>query len=223
MPDCLRWGQERHQECTQYRDNGYNSCASYQRDCCTWWPCSWACEVVSWLCVAWYCVSNVVCVAWTWVTTAVCLVWDVVVLVVAAVVETIESILGWVLSAVAFIVDLIFALPIIGRLLRWIWDVALALFWFGMSLVDTVLGLIGVRPEKKLRLCVVMLNDRARQPPRGPGDDRPRPPGGGRHLPRGVQCPDHPEPGVHVLHAVPGRVTGERRVGRGHRPRPERQ
>lgn len=159
MPDCLRWGEERHQECTQYRDNGYNSCASYERNCCTWWPCSWGCQLVAWLCVAWFWVANVVCVAWTWVTTAVCLVWDFIVLVVGVILTTIESIVGWVLSAIAFVVDLIFAIPIIGRLLRWIWDVVLAIVWFLASVPDTVLGIIGVRPEKKLRVCVVMLND----------------------------------------------------------------
>ena len=159
MPDCLKWGEERHEECSQYKDEGYNACSRYEADCCDWWPCSWACEIVSWLCVAWYWVSNVVCVAWTWITTAVCLVWDTITTVVGAIIETLESILGWVLSAIAFFVDLIFSIPYIGRLIRWIWDVIVEIVWIIAGIWDTVLGVIGVRPEKKLRVCVVMLND----------------------------------------------------------------
>jgi hypothetical protein len=86
-------------------------------------------------------------------------IWDLVTTVVNFVIETVESILGWVLSLVGLVVSLIFAIPILGRLLRWIWDGVLALVWMIVSLLDMVLGSIGIRPEKKLRLAVVMLND----------------------------------------------------------------
>src|SRR5919108_1440793 len=122
VPKCIKWGEERHQECSDYRDEGYNACSEYRSRCCDWWPCSWACEVVSWFCYAWYWVSNVVCVAWTWVTTAVCVAWDAVTTVVGAVVETVDSILSWVGSAAAFLVELVFAIPYVGRLLKWIWN-----------------------------------------------------------------------------------------------------
>lgn len=164
MPRCAKWGKERHQECSQYRDEGYNSCADYRSRCCDWWPCSWACEVVSWFCYAWYWVSSVVCVAWTWITTAVCVIWDSFTTIVNAVVETIESIVSWVGSAIAFFVELIFAIPYLGRLLKWIWNGILTLVWGLVGIIDVIAGIIGIRPEKKLRLCVVMLNDERGNP-----------------------------------------------------------
>jgi hypothetical protein len=159
MPRCLEWGEERHKECSEYRDQGHNECADWDSRCCTWWPCSWACKLVTWICVGWYWVSSIVCVAWTWITTAVCLVWDVVTTIVNAVLVTLESILGWVLSALAFVVELIFSIPFVGRLLKWIWNVVIEIVWNLVGIGDFVLGLIGIRPEKKLRICVIVLRD----------------------------------------------------------------
>lgn len=50
--------------CSEYRDQGYNSCDRWQSNCCDWWPCSWACRLITWICVAWYWVSHWVCKAW---------------------------------------------------------------------------------------------------------------------------------------------------------------
>ncbi|MGH3133207.1 MAG: hypothetical protein ACRDNY_05630 [Gaiellaceae bacterium] len=170
MPRCLKWGEERRQECTEYRDEGYNKCSDWDEDCCDWWPCSWGCKLITWVCVAWYWVSNVVCVAWTWITTVVCLVWDVVTTVVNVIIETLESILGWVLSFIAALIEIIFAIPILGRLIKWIWNVVLTAVWGLVGLVDAVFGLIGVRPEKKLRLCVVVIRDEKGVPVAQPSD-----------------------------------------------------
>jgi hypothetical protein len=159
MPRCLEWGEERHQECSDWKDEGENSCADWDKDCCDWWPCSWGCKLITWVCVAWVWVSNWVCVGWTWVTTAVCLVWDVVTTVVNAVIVTLESIIGWILDAVAFIIELIFEIPFLGRLIKWVWNLVTWFFWTLVSLADLVLGLIGIRPEKKLRICTIILRD----------------------------------------------------------------
>lgn len=172
MPACIQWGEERHQECTQTADQGYNECTQSRdqgyRDCCDWAPCSWFCDAWVWIsnvvCVAWTWVSNVVCVAWTWVTTAICVVWDVVTAIVNAVIVTLESIFGWVLSAIAFVVELLEMIPILGTLIRWIvngisWIVAI-----GVGLIDAGLGLIGIRPEKILRVCTVILSDEKGNP-----------------------------------------------------------
>lgn len=145
MPTCIEWGEERHQECTQTRDEGF-------RDCCDWWPCSWLCD-------AWVWVSNIVCVAWTWITTAVCVVWDVVTTIVNAILVTLESILGWVLSAIAFIIELIEMIPVLGTLVRWIINGITLIINVFISLGDAFLGLIGIRPEKKLRVCTIILKD----------------------------------------------------------------
>jgi hypothetical protein len=186
MPTCLKWGERQTQKCTEYRDQGHNDCQQYQdqgynacsnwdKNCCDWWPCSWGCKIISWVCVAWYWVSNVVCVAWFWVadvvcvawavvTTAVCVIWDTAVTVVGAVIETVESIVGWVLSAVAFVIELFLTIPILGRLINWILDVVLTVVWFLAGLADTVLGFFGIRPEKKLRVCSIILSDENGKP-----------------------------------------------------------
>ena len=72
---CTQTRDNGYNRCTQTRDNGYNSCADWRSRCCDWWPCSWACELVSWFCFAWVWVSNIVCVAWVWVSNIVCIAW----------------------------------------------------------------------------------------------------------------------------------------------------
>jgi hypothetical protein len=167
MPTCLEWGEERHQECSQTADEGYNECSQTAdhgyRDCCDWWPCSWACDAWVWVsnivCVAWTWVSNVVCVAWTWITTAVCILWDVVTTIVNAVLVTLESVLGWVLSALTFIIQVLEMIPILGTLIRWIINIVTHIISIVFSLGDAFLGLIGIRPEKLLRVCTIILRD----------------------------------------------------------------
>jgi hypothetical protein len=58
--------------CKQYRDDGYNACDRWDRNCCDWWPCSWGCKLITWLCMAWYWVSNLVCVAWGYIASWAC-------------------------------------------------------------------------------------------------------------------------------------------------------
>ncbi|MCP3964393.1 MAG: hypothetical protein GY719_41725 [bacterium] len=103
--------------------------------------------------------SNIVCIAWTWISTAVCVVWDVVTTVVNAVLVTIESILGWVLSAVGFIIELILAIPVLGALIRWVLNGITHIVSIVVGIGDGILGALGIRPEKKLRVCTVILRD----------------------------------------------------------------
>ena len=167
MPTCIQWGEERHRECTAREERGYNECSASEdrgyRNCCDWIPCSWFCEAWVWVsnvvCVSWTWISNVVCVSWTWVTTAVCVLWDVVTTIINAILVTIESILGWVLSAIAFIIELVEMIPLIGTLVRWIINGITLIINVILSLGDALLGLIGIRPEKKLRICTVILRD----------------------------------------------------------------
>lgn len=172
MPKCIEWGVERHQECTQTRDDGYNQCTQTRDDgynrCCTWWPCSWACKALVWVsnivCVVWTWVSNVVCVAWTWISTAICVLWDVVTTVIGAIVTILESTIGWLLSAIAFVVELIMAIPVIGTIIGWIVGAVTAVIGIIMGLGDALLGLLGIRPEKLLRVCTVILKDERGNP-----------------------------------------------------------
>lgn len=170
MPRCIEWAEEKRRECAEYRDEGYSACSDWDDRCCDWWPCSWGCKLITWICIGWYWVSNIVCVAWTWVTEAVCIVWDFVTTVVNAIIVTVELIVGWVLSAVAFVIELIFSIPVIGRVLKWIWNVILTIVWGAVGLVDAVLGVIGIRPEKKLRVCVIILRDEKGNPVAQPSD-----------------------------------------------------
>jgi len=72
---CSRYEDQGYNACSRYEDQGYNSCREWRKNCCTWWPCSWVCEIFSWICVAWVWVSHVVCVAWVWVSHLVCVAW----------------------------------------------------------------------------------------------------------------------------------------------------
>lgn len=172
MASCLKRGKKRTKECSETEDQGYNECSEERdqgyKDCCDWAPCSWFCKAWVWIsnivCVAWTWVSNIVCVAWTWITTAVCVSWDVVTTVLHAVYQTLESIFGWVLSAVAFIVELIFSIPVIGALIRKVWSILAHLLYAAVGIIDTGLGFIGVRPEKKLRICTIILRNNRGDP-----------------------------------------------------------
>lgn len=186
MPSCLQWGQENftecaewldngHSECTEWEDHGYSECSDWDKNCCDWWPCSWGCKIVSWVCAAtvwiasWVCVVSVwisswVCAAWVTVTSLVCVLWDIATTVINVVLVTIESIVGWVLSGLAAIVAVILSIPFLGGLIRWIINLVTAIVWAVVSLADAFLGLIGIRPEKLLRVCPVILADERSRP-----------------------------------------------------------
>jgi hypothetical protein len=72
---CSRYEDQGYNACSRYEDRGYNSCREWRKNCCDWWPCSWACEVFSWFCFAWVWISHVVCVAWYWISHVVCVAW----------------------------------------------------------------------------------------------------------------------------------------------------
>jgi hypothetical protein len=69
-----------------------------------------------------------------------------------------------VLSAIAAIVAIILSIPILGGLIRWIVNLVTAIIWGVISIVDAVAGLIGIRPEKLLRVCPVILADERSRP-----------------------------------------------------------
>ena len=172
MPTCIEWAVERHQECNQTADQGYSECTQSRdegyQNCCTWWPCSWLCAAWVWVsnivCVAWTWVSNAVCISWTWISTSVCVLWDVVTTIANAILVTIESFMGWVLSAIAFIIELLEMIPVFGAIIRWVINIITLVSHVLVSLPDAFLGLIGIRPEKKLRICTVIVRDETGNP-----------------------------------------------------------
>ena len=153
---CLKYRDDGYEACKEYRDDGYSSCDRWDANCCDWWPCSWACKIVSWICAAWIWISNIVCVFAVWISNLVCVLWvvistaicvavDAVVTVLGAIVDTLESIFGWILSAIAFVIEFILSIPIVGRLIGWILAAFQTWFWFVTGIIDTIAGLIGIR------------------------------------------------------------------------------
>lgn len=145
LGDCIEWGTETHKECDEYEDQGYEACSDWDKDCCDWWPCSWACEAWTWICRGWYWVTKWVCVAWVWISTVVCLVYEVITII---------------LTPVWIIIDLILSIPILGRLIREILDIIQEIVWRIIGLGGAILDLIGIRLQKKLRVCVIILSDK---------------------------------------------------------------
>ncbi|MEK6241493.1 MAG: M10 family metallopeptidase domain-containing protein [Escherichia coli] len=63
------------------------------------------------------------------------------------------------LNALATVIELIFTVPVAGRLLKWGWSLGLSLISLVAGFFDGILWLAGVRPEKKLRVGVIVLRD----------------------------------------------------------------
>jgi hypothetical protein len=171
MRICTEWAEKSYQECTQTADQGYNACAEYQdqgyndcsdwdANCCDWWPCSWGCKLISWICVAWYWVSNLVCVAWVWVSNVVCVMWTTITTLVCVVWTIIEVLL----TPIAWLAELILSIPIIGRLIDEFLNFVEEIFWRIVGLGDAFLGLLGIRPLKKIYMCIIILKDEAGNP-----------------------------------------------------------
>lgn len=170
---CSETADEGYNNCSQTADEGYNNCQSSYYNECHWyspWNCiaGWFCSAWTWIsnvvCVGWTWISNVVCVAWNIVTTFVCVLWDVVTTIVNVFVTTIESILAPILNAFALVIQFIFAIPIIGRFLSWIWNGITAIIYGVGSIIDVAAWLVGIRPEKRLLLAVFNQLDERRNP-----------------------------------------------------------
>lgn len=187
--ECTQKEDHGYEKCTQEVDQGYKDCAQKKDQgyskCCDWWPCSWACDAMVWVsnivCVAWTWVSNIVCVAKTWVEnivcvaktwienivcvawtvvkTSFCVLWDAVTTVVNAIGVTLESTLGWLLNFAGMLVEIIQMIPFVGTLVRWVMNGVTNVVSIIASIPDFIMGLAGVRPEKKMRICTVVLKD----------------------------------------------------------------
>ena len=180
---CAKTRKEGHEECIQTRDDGYNQCTQTRDDgynkCCTWWPCSWGCKAVVWVsnvvCVASTWVSHIVCVASKWVENIVCVAWKLVPAIVCIAADVVSSglniistildaTIGLLLSVLGFIVSIITSLPGIGRVLGWAWNLVIGIVNVIISLPDAALTLVGIMPEKRLRLGVVILRNGQHEP-----------------------------------------------------------
>jgi hypothetical protein len=152
MATCLEYNEQRTQTCDEWEDQGYDDCSSWN----PWF---------AWICIGWTWVSHLVCVGYTWTTTAVCVVWDTIVTVVDAIIVTLEGIgVGWFLNLIAAAIGFVFVIPIIGPIIQWAWNVVLTVVWAILSIPDIVGYAVGIRPQKKLRVCAINLVDSTGSP-----------------------------------------------------------
>jgi len=91
-------------------------------------------------------------------------VWGGVTTVVNGILDTLESIFGGLLDALAWIVEGILSIPWIGGFLRDLWNLILTIVWSLVSIVDFILTLLGIMPEKRLKLCVIIQLDESGNP-----------------------------------------------------------
>ena len=141
MKVCTEYASESYDQCSEYRDEGYDSCSNWDDKCCSWWPCSWGCKLITWVCVGWYWVANVVCVVWTTIVTLVCIVWQVIQIV---------------LIPIGVLVELILSIPIIGRLIDEFINVITEIGWRLAGIFDAILDALGLTLLKKMRVCIII-------------------------------------------------------------------
>lgn len=71
-------------------------------------------------------------------------------------VEALDATVGWLLSAALFPIEALLGVPYIGRGPALLLRVAVTLFWTAIGLPDAVLAVLGVLPEKRLRLWILL-------------------------------------------------------------------
>lgn len=102
-----------------------------QKKCKKWCLC----------CNKWFCWIEIALVkVGQWVTRVVC------------------EVVNIALDALGGILGLIFAIPILGRLLRQIWSALLDIFWRIVGLIGALLDWLGVDWEKNYRICIIILS-----------------------------------------------------------------
>lgn len=158
--ECTEWADQGYDACDEWEDQGYSSCDDWDDRCCDWWPCSWGCKLISWVCVAWVWVSNLVCVAWVWVSNLVCVAWTLITTTICVLWAAIQVIL----LPIAWIIEIIQSIPIIGRLIDLIANLINTIIKRIADLPTAILDLVGIRPLKRMELCVIILRDEEGNP-----------------------------------------------------------
>jgi len=74
------------------------------------------------------------------------------------VVRIVCEVVSVVLDAVAGILGIIFAIPIIGRLLHQIWNALIEIVWRIIGLLGALLDWLGLDWQKKYRICIIILS-----------------------------------------------------------------
>lgn len=170
---CIKNRDDGYEDCNKFADEGSNQCSAYSNRTCHWYS-PWNC-IAGWFCQAFYWVANVVCKGTQWIANIICILWKYITKIVCIIVDVITtifnalvaladaalSILG---SAIAFFVDIITSIPFIGRLAEWGLNIFKTVIYFVASLPDAILGLLGIMPEKKLKMLVIIQKNSDREP-----------------------------------------------------------
>lgn len=147
------------EEC--WDEGSCGGCEKWDESCCDWAPCSWVCDViVRGACLICTWIEKIVCVLYYGFIGVACTVIDLATAVLGALVAVIEAALNWAWSIVGFIWGILTSIPGLGRLLSWAHATAVEIFNLVISIPDMILGLVGIVPEKKLRLGVIVLKQR---------------------------------------------------------------
>jgi hypothetical protein len=143
--------------CNRVQCNTFTGCDSIQ--CTSFTGCAWydvPCHIARGVCVAgaaiaraacW--VARAACVAGAAVTRAACIA-------AAAVALAACEIANFVLDVIAFVVELILSIPIIGGIIRTILNWVTEIIWRIVGLLDFVASLVGIRPRKKMYFGVIV-------------------------------------------------------------------
>ncbi|MDX1600357.1 MAG: hypothetical protein R3191_02465 [Anaerolineales bacterium] len=79
-------------------------------------------------------------------------------------VQQLDAWIGWIPSAVSMPLELILSLPYLGRVLSLIWKSALAMGWAVLHLPYGLLALIGIQPEMRLRIHLLVATGNGNMP-----------------------------------------------------------
>jgi hypothetical protein len=76
--------------------------------------------------------------------------------VLGVIVEALDATVGWTLGGAMAPVELLLAIPYAGRALGWLWHLILSTVWAVLAAPDMALAVLGVLPEKRLRVWLIV-------------------------------------------------------------------
>lgn len=173
MATCLQYSTQQITACTSWGTATRTACTTWgtttRTSCSSWGIFSFICVIVvtitEWVCIAFEVISEAVCLAWATTVLATCVLWEVVMTIASAVFDVIEAVLGWLASGVAALFDLVFSIPFVGRILKWLHNFLITLLvTMPVTIAEGVLYFVGMRPQKKLRICTIIARDETGNP-----------------------------------------------------------
>ena len=138
--------------CTEFTNCNSIQCNSFTG--CSWWNVP--CHVARAACVAAMAIARAVC----WTARGVCVLAaeaaKAACMIAAAIARAACEVANFVLDIIGLIINLVLSIPILGGIIRTIWNWLTELVWRGLGLIDFFAGLLGIRPRKKMYYGVVV-------------------------------------------------------------------